>query len=310
MTDERTVRRRRIFLAVKLVLALGVLGILFSYVPLQSVYDAFTSASLLPLVGASLLTPIPLLLRINRWKILLDSSGEQQSWEHAARSVVVGYAFSVVTPAEIGDYIARVRLTSTTDIQKIVALTLADKIVYGSLILLLGIPALVSFQVGSAMSGVVTILTGLVLVVFAGFIRRPVLSLPFLRGLAIRFRFVAGLEALAAISGRTLVRIAAIGLGILTTYVLQEFLLLNAFSDVTILQTWQGFWAGMSVRLLAPIFFGDLGIREVTHVYFFGLLGVEQAVALSASLMIFVLNILIPSILGLVVFLRSDTRRP
>ena len=63
-------------------------------------------------------------------------------------------------------------------------------------------------------------------------------------------------------------------------------------------------FAGVTWILLAKSvipafnFLSDLGVREFSALYFFGLLGVAPAAVLTASLTIWLLNILIPTLVG------------
>ena len=80
--------------------------------------------------------------------------------------------------------------------------------------------------------------------------------------------------------------------------VLQMFYLINAFNGITISDAFIGTSATMFVKSLLPISLGDLGIREAGSIYFFSIFGISQAAALNASLLLFVINILIPSMIG------------
>jgi uncharacterized membrane protein YbhN (UPF0104 family) len=64
----------------------------------------------------------------------------------------------------------------------------------------------------------------------------------------------------------------------------------------------------MFFKALIPISFGDLGIREASSVYFYSLVGIPQTTALNASLLLFVINILLPAVLGIIFMPRSPSR--
>ena len=79
---------------------------------------------------------------------------------------------------------------------------------------------------------------------------------------------------------------------------LQMFFLINGFTRISFAHAFIGTSAMMFVKSLLPISLGDLGIREAGSIYFFSLYGISQAAALNASLLLFLINIFIPSILG------------
>jgi uncharacterized membrane protein YbhN (UPF0104 family) len=84
---------------------------------------------------------------------------------------------------------------------------------------------------------------------------------------------------------------------------MQMFCLINAFTGITIVHAFVGTSAMMFIKSLLPISLGDLGIREAGSIYFFSTYNVSQAAALNASLLLFVINVFIPSLFG-IYFLR------
>jgi uncharacterized membrane protein YbhN (UPF0104 family) len=53
----------------------------------------------------------------------------------------------------------------------------------------------------------------------------------------------------------------------------------------------------------------DLGIREASHVAFFGAYGVDAASAMTVSMLMFIVNVFLPTIVGLGVFLTDRRGR-
>jgi Uncharacterised protein family (UPF0104). len=76
------------------------------------------------------------------------------------------------------------------------------------------------------------------------------------------------------------------------------YCLINSFSKISLLHAFIGTSAMMFVKSLLPISIGDLGIREAGSIFFFSTYGISQAAALNASLLLFLINIFIPSIIG------------
>jgi uncharacterized membrane protein YbhN (UPF0104 family) len=124
-----------------------------------------------------------------------------------------------------------------------------------------------------------------------GFLRRPEIQ-DFLTGVDI-FR------------SRDLIISFGLSAGFYIVIFLQMFLLLNAFSPVQPGDAFLGFAAMMFLKSLVPISLGDLGIREAGSVYFYALRGIASATALNAALLLFAINILLPSLIGLLFMPRS-----
>ncbi len=90
-------------------------------------------------------------------------------------------------------------------------------------------------------------------------------------------------------------------------YIIQYALLVSAFSGNLYLLKYM--WAGSLLffikTFIPPLTYGDLGIREGVSVYFITKLGESAASGLNASLFLFIINLLIPSLAGAVLLLNS-----
>jgi hypothetical protein len=78
----------------------------------------------------------------------------------------------------------------------------------------------------------------------------------------------------------------------------QMYFFINAFTPVSLWHVFLGFAAMMFFKSLLNISISDIGIREAGTVYFFSLLGVPRAAALDASVLMFAVNIVVPSLVG------------
>ncbi len=58
--------------------------------------------------------------------------------------------------------------------------------------------------------------------------------------------------------------------------------------------------------IIPPISFGELGIREGASVYFITLMGESASVGFNASIFLFIINLLIPALIGVGMFLRKN----
>lgn len=80
---------------------------------------------------------------------------------------------------------------------------------------------------------------------------------------------------------------------------LQTFLCVGTFHDVDILPALAASAAAMFAKSLLPIAVMDLGVREGAIIFFFGMVAVPSSAALNGSLLLFLINVLIPGIMGL-----------
>jgi uncharacterized membrane protein YbhN (UPF0104 family) len=59
-----------------------------------------------------------------------------------------------------------------------------------------------------------------------------------------------------------------------------------------------------SKTLIPAITLGEIGIRESAAIYFFGIFGCSEAIAFNSSMILFFLNLLFPSVVGLYFLIR------
>lgn len=79
----------------------------------------------------------------------------------------------------------------------------------------------------------------------------------------------------------------------------QFYLLITAFSHYPAIPVFAAIMAAMFSKNLLPVSVGDLGIREGAAVFFLSQVSVVKVHAFDASLLLFAINVLLPSIIGM-----------
>lgn len=295
-------------LAFRTILSAVVLAAVLSSIAWSDLREAWASVAWPGVLAALFLLPLQIGLRIARWSSLLRHSGTEGSTKEAARTVLAGYAFAVVTPAEIGDIAFRMHRHSAEGRARIAGIVALEKLTHSLLSLLPGLPALVLLLTGDERLALIAFVAMALILAMFLFSHHTIERLK----IGDRFPRLRSVdEALAAFSGvsrRGVFGIVGWTVGILLVYVVQEYALVRAVISLGPVETWNAFWAGIGLRTLAPFFIMDLGIREASHVAFFGRYGVVAATATAVSLLMFAVNVLVPTIVGLSVFL-TDRRR-
>ena len=89
-------------------------------------------------------------------------------------------------------------------------------------------------------------------------------------------------------------------------FIAQFALLVSAFSLHAnfINYLWAGGLVMFVKSVIPPISLGELGIREGVSVYFVKQLGENAAVGFNASISLFLINILLPALIGLILLLK------
>lgn len=88
----------------------------------------------------------------------------------------------------------------------------------------------------------------------------------------------------------------------------QYHILISGFTRVDLIQSFQGVTAAIFTKMLLPISFGGLGIREGVTVFYFSFFNISRAAVFNASLIIFFINFMVPAIAGFYYLLQLNGR--
>jgi uncharacterized membrane protein YbhN (UPF0104 family) len=293
-------------------LAVALLAALVVGVEWTTVATLFAQASWVWAAAALALLPANVGLDAWVWGVLLRPIHGRVSFRSLLAAVLSGFAVGFFTPGRIGEYAGRTFHLQDGDgwtISASIAVQRAADMAAAVGVGVVGIGTAVSTGVVPASTTWIGLLgVGIVVSLsLTGLVLFPAAVDALGRRLA---PSVDGLHRRTAFLTRLTRRDRAlVGAGTLLRYgvfALQLALLARAFvpdADVAALAgavttTYFGAF------LLPPVTLMDLGIREGAAVFFFGAWGIGGGVGLNASLLVFVLNIVLPSALGLP-FLRS-----
>lgn len=284
----------------RVLLALGLLVLLFQFVEPESLRAAFARARG-DLIGlATGLLVFNLGFQVLKWRRLLKDSGLAFPDALIARSLLFGISIGTLTPGQLGEFGGRAVLLQT-DRERVVGLTIVDKLQILGIMAIGGLPAiaiLLRFGIvpGVLMAAAAT-LVGVVLVrpaVCSEWIRERLFRNTGSKWISEFFQAARTLQNSGTIMGTTVLTVA-----FYLVLWIQIHVLLNAFVDVSAADSFLGFAATMFAKSFFPFTFADLGVREIGLVYFLSIRGIPEEAALSASLLLFAINILVPSIIGL-----------
>lgn len=265
----------------------------------------------------ALLIPVNWGIEAMKWQ-LLGSKIEPISYLRAYRSVMVGLTLGFITPNKLGDYAGRVlELHSDQRLQGIGAVfmgrfcQLVATVLAGSVGFLYFIFTFYwQSYPGVSMSVVVLLVIlciGLLLLLFHA--RAMVALVASIKPLRKLVPYIAVIRNYTSREVSRLLLLSLVRYGVF----MAQFILLLVMFEVK-LNLWQ-YISGVSgtffLKSVVPSvsLLSDLGVRELSAMYLFGLLGQERLQVLSASLSLWLLNILVPSALGLIFVLRLRLNR-
>jgi uncharacterized protein (TIRG00374 family) len=300
-SKPKTMRSFALFL-IRGLLGVAVLILLFQYVNVADVLDSILKARFEYLVCAFVLMTANLATQVLKWRYFVRLMNPEISNTETLASFMFGMTLGTVTPGQIGEFGGRVLGHGSLPAGRIIGLTLVDRL---QMICVLGSAGIISltvlFHFGVLLTTSTMILASLVFIYLffnPQFVVRLISHL--------KFKWIQRttvqdfLEAITVFHSRQLFVSFLFSIAFYLIVFFQMYLLLNSFSEVGLTDALLGFAAMMFLKALVPISLGDLGIREASSVYFYSLRGIASATSLSASLLLFFINVLLPSILGLV----------
>ncbi len=276
-----------------------------------SVWAALQSARWPFVVAALVLLPANIALEAYRWARLVRCVVPAVPLRRAMAAVVAAYPIGLLTPGRVGDYVGRAVLLTGVPAGVSAALTFAERMATLAWCLAGGLVALAPYLARHAVPSPAA--TALVSVAAMG--TAALFAALLVPGLArgalsavLPFAPVRrALDAFARVPPAEAVRLVALsGLryGVFST---QFVLLVLAFAPGAGVA---GVVLGVALTFFAKsavpqVTLGDLGVRESAAVFFLGAYGVAAAAALNASLAVFVVNLVLPSLAGLPLLWRA-----
>ncbi|WP_394993869.1 lysylphosphatidylglycerol synthase domain-containing protein [Emticicia sp.] len=276
-----------------------------------SFVSMYSPSNILLLLIVLLLTPVNWAFEAWKWQKLASKIENISFWE-AYRGVLVGLAFSTATPMMLGDYAGKVlMLKSDKRLQSIGAILL-----------------------GNGMQMYVSLLFGAISYLFFIFWSKPTpiflhLSIVFLLIIALIFglflsfnfhridvfstqnkvfqyisKYLNVLKYYNIIELRNIFFIASARYIVFTIQFLIVLKIFEINLPISILL------AGIGIVFLAKTlasvlnFLGDLSVRELTSVYYFSYFGANTSFIASATLMIWLINVLLPILVGSLLVLQ------
>ncbi|MFO7445821.1 MAG: lysylphosphatidylglycerol synthase transmembrane domain-containing protein [Ignavibacteriaceae bacterium] len=252
-------------------------------------------------------------LQYLKWKLACIKILNIYDRKKIFNSLFFGFAGGAFTPARLGEYWGRSIALKDKPFLLVSAATIIDKIFPLIIIIISGIIFSIPFMIlitGNQNPGYVyalSIIFALVsLILFGVFFKiKPEKIYSFIE----KTRFVKKHPELMGIirapDKKFFSKMLLISMTVYGCYIFQYALLTIAFSDNQHILKYM--WAGILVMftkaVLVPFSLTELGIREGASAYFLSLLGESAAAGFNAALFLFLINIIVPSLFGLLLML-------
>ncbi len=207
------------------------------------------------------------------------------------KSLLIGYPLGWMTPGRLGE-IGRGLVIANLPPELTIKLAILDKVTNLGVTLLAGLAGLLLFPINLESE-----------VTAAGLILLAVLATPFTLP-----KVKAKLRVLLKMDGQSYWTLLTFSFLFYAVFLVQFFLLVLTFENLDLMAGASAAAGVFLMKTLLPIAIADLGIREGAAVFFFGKIGVSSGAAFNASLLLFIINLVLPTLLGIYFLLKKERR--
>jgi uncharacterized protein (TIRG00374 family) len=309
--------RKRLFDLLKIGISLALIVIILRSVDVNALWKVMRNANPWYLLAVLVVVMAGVVLRAYRWQILLHDQGVNASLRELTSLWFVSFLFTNLLPSGIGgDAIKMYELSRSSERgAEAVSSVLVDRFMGLFALQAIGLVALAfSWRL---VPGEIVLLT--VAVFGASLLAAWVVSYRRLWNALARWvplfdrllsiKAVGSLVAsLQGYSSSALLRSFGVGVAFNVLLIAMNVLIGTALGADLRLPYYLIFVPITSLVLILPISFAGLGVREGTYVFLFSQVGIAQEVALSLSLLVYVLGTVSPGLVGGVVYVLRGAR--
>jgi len=305
----RILSKGLIFTLIKLLIAALAIVFIISRIRFEEIYKSFLHSHKTYIIAAVLLVLPNIGLQSYKWRYLLRLVKPNVPYGEVLGSLLVGFTAGIFTPARVGEYGGRMFYVKNCNRLQIAGLTLVDKVfslfattTMGLIGLLLFFKLVFDYPRIILFPEFFLALLFLLLMVYL-FIS-PELMKRIIRALNLKSKIYRGIKPmLASIDNfhrRDAVVVLTLSFIFYSVFFFQFHLLTLAFEPVPL---WVGFVSITSTMFaktyIPSITFGEIGIRESAAIMFYTQFGFNGATAFNASILLFAINVMLPSAVGL-----------
>lgn len=262
------------------------------------VIEAIDLSAAFVLLGVILLMPFNWLLEVMKWKLLARAHSDISIGE-SFQGVMSGLSLGFITPHGVGDYVGRLLSLSGKSRSQLIGSVWLGRVIQMSVTTLFGTVGLWMFIQASPI-GMFPIspwwwITLLIVIIVCAFLYSSKIKF---FGERVRYYF----SLIREYRGQDYLLLLIYSLGRYIIFSTQYLLILYVFEiPLSTIVLFGGISWMFLIKSVVPSlnFLSDLGVRELSVLTFFDLYNVSQPAILTSSLLLWMINILIPVLMGL-----------
>jgi len=262
-------------------------------------------------LGVALVLLIPNLgLQQMKWLTLLRRIDRRATAEAAWHSLLAGFPLGLATPGRWGELGRAIFLPAYPKLT-IAALAAIDKLANFVVVMTLGAIGVAVFVRAGFLPALpfssMLVLTAAILPV-VGFFLSPLILKKIIKRRAATEQSPAWISLLMSFDVKTLLAIWGMSFLFVLLFCAQLLILVAGLHAIDVVHGFAAAASTFFAQSLLPFSIGDLGVREGAAAFFFSKTGVAPHAAFSAALLLFVINMLLPSMLGLFLLWKNPSK--
>jgi len=306
-----------IILIAKIIIAFGLLFYIINSVNPNEIISAIKNADIIFLSIAFALSIVNVWLQFYKWKltsnIILQEERNSKIW----LSLFYGFSAGVFTPARTGEYFGRALAFKDKSLLNVTLATLLDKLFLLIIVAFIGsLSSILFLHYYYNITYLITISLFLTVFILFYVLILMIFNAEFWNNFL--FRKISNSKKLSwlfekinhfhSLDKKYAAKMIFISFLLYCCFIIQFALLAAAFSNQNsfVDYIWAGNLVMFAKTIIPPVSFGELGIREGASVYFIKQVGGTASTGFNASIFLFLINLLLPSLVGLILLLKRN----
>ncbi len=302
---------KNIFLfMLKILISGGIILFIFHFIDPASLIRSFLRANILFLLIAFILLALNIYAQFRKWELTCNYTLNEFNRKKIFFSLFYGFAAGSFTPARIGEYFGRNIALKNKSILKVTTATLVEKFFpllivafsgsISSILFLIyyyRIPYYITFALFILLFAVFYFLFFLLAnpAFWNNFLFEKIKNSPKV------YKYLSPLSSLRNLDSKYLAKMLLYSTLFVITFLIQFTFLMSAFSNnfLFVKYIWAASLIMFSKSFVPPVSIGEIGVREGISIFYLTQMGELSSTAFDAAIFLFLINILIPALIGM-----------
>jgi uncharacterized protein (TIRG00374 family) len=290
---------------IKIIIAILLMAFIINYVSSKEIYKTLKQMNLFYFIIAFVLVVLNVILLYKKWYVISYRVLEISDKNKIMHSLFNGFAAGIITPFRAGEYLAR-NISYKTSALNVALATFFDKIFNMLVILFIGLFSLIFLFSKNKRTdyAVLTIFILLISVLITVLVLKNEKLTKLWQRLSTKHKmfknFYLAISKYRDYEYEFYSKVILFSVFHYFIVLFQYAFILYSFGVNNTF--WELIWYSSLVlfgkTIIPPVSFGEVGIREASSVFFAGYFGIKNSVGFNTSVIIFLINLLLPAMFG------------